>query len=101
FGVRCVLATGDSGGSGEVGQVVEVVYPTVVRTELVQIGLGRIHLQVTVRITAPTKSVDQEFIEEHTRFTIRPHHQAGIEESETRFVVLVTTKFASIATDAN
>src|SRR5262249_38518007 len=73
----------------------------VVRTELVQIGLGRIHPQVPVGVGAPTKRVDHEFIEQHTSCAIRLHHQTGIEDPETRVVVLVAAEFAPIAMDTD
>src|SRR5262245_43642384 len=98
FGVRGVLAVWDPLRSGEVCQAVEVVDPPVVRVELIQVGLGRIHSQVAVRIVAPTKCVDHQVVEQKTAAgAIRSHHQAGIEEPETRVVVLVAAEFVAVA----
>src|SRR5262249_33710007 len=48
-----------------------------------------------------TERVDHELIEEYGPGPGRPHHQAGIEEPETRIVVLVTTKLVPIAIDGD
>src|SRR5262249_54009373 len=75
--------------------------PTVVRIELVEIGPDRIHPYITVGIGTPTKCVNHELIKQNAPCAIRPHHQAGIEEPETRVIVLVTAEFVPIAIDGN